>query len=86
VLFTQTNYDAVRGADALLVITEWPPYRRPDFRLKSLLRQLVGFDGRNVFDPAKMGAHDFEYWSVGRTPAGRTGVANAARPFPLCSL
>jgi UDPglucose 6-dehydrogenase len=67
VQFTQTNYDAVHHADALLVVTEWPPYRRPDFpRLKSLLRAPVIFDGRNLFSPDTMVEHGFDYWSVGR--------------------
>jgi UDPglucose 6-dehydrogenase len=67
VQLTQTNYDAVHGADALLVVTEWPQYRRPDFqRLRNLLASPVVFDGRNLFDPAKMRDLGFEYWSVGR--------------------
>jgi UDPglucose 6-dehydrogenase len=81
VQFTQTNYDAVHGADALLVVTEWPPYRRPDFvRLRNLMKEPVVFDGRNVFDPDKMAELGFEYWSVGRprtlAPA-RTSPAEA---------
>jgi UDPglucose 6-dehydrogenase len=75
VQFTQTNYDAVHHADALLIVTEWPPYRRPDFpRLKSLLRSPVVFDGRNLFSPDTMVEHGFEYWSVGRRPM-KTGTA-----------
>jgi UDPglucose 6-dehydrogenase len=71
VLFTQTNYDAVHGADALLLVTEWPPYRRPDFkRLKALLRHPAVFDGRNIYDPARMADLGFEYWSVGRKGTG----------------
>jgi UDPglucose 6-dehydrogenase len=71
VQFTQTNYDAVHHADALLVVTEWPQYRRPDFqRLKNLLAGPVVFDGRNVFDPEKMADLGFEYWSVGRQAVG----------------
>jgi UDPglucose 6-dehydrogenase len=81
VQFTQTNYDAVHGADALLVVTEWPPYRRPDFqRLRNLLKTPVVFDGRNVFDPEKMAGLGFEYWSVGRpavVAAAEEGVAKA---------
>jgi UDPglucose 6-dehydrogenase len=79
VQFTQTNYDAVHGADALLVVTEWPPYRRPDFqRLRTMLSEPVVFDGRNVFDPVKMAALGFEYWSVGRPVAGSAGSRKAA--------
>jgi UDPglucose 6-dehydrogenase len=73
--FTQTNYDAVHHADALLVVTEWPPYRRPDFpRLKSLLRTPVIFDGRNLFSPDKMVEHGFDYWSVGRRRVSAAGI------------
>jgi UDPglucose 6-dehydrogenase len=69
VLFGQTNYDALHRADALLIITEWQPYRRPDFaRVKSLLASPVVFDGRNLFDPDRMEQQGFEYWSVGRRP------------------
>ena len=71
VLFTQTNYDALNGADALVILTEWQPYRRPDLdRVTQLLRSPVVFDGRNVFDPAKMVDRGFEYWSVGRPSVG----------------
>jgi UDPglucose 6-dehydrogenase len=70
VLFTQTNYDAVNGADALLVLTEWPQYRRPDFnRLRNLLARPLVFDGRNLFDAQRMAEQGFEYWSVGRRQA-----------------
>jgi UDPglucose 6-dehydrogenase len=73
--FTQTNYDAVHHADALLVVTEWPPYRRPDFpRLKSLLRTPVIFDGRNLFSADKMVEHGFDYWSVGRRRVSAAGT------------
>lgn len=71
VQFGQTNYDAAHRADALLIITEWPPYRRPDFaRVRSLLASPVVFDGRNLFDPDRMEQQGFEYWSVGRRRVG----------------
>jgi hypothetical protein len=64
------------------VVTEWPPYRRPDFqRLRNLLKTPVVFDGRNVFDRERMAALGFEYWSVGRpvvsgdVPAGASADA-----------
>jgi UDPglucose 6-dehydrogenase len=67
VQFTHNNYDAAHDADALLVITEWPPFRRPDFeRLKSRMKEPMVFDGRNLFDPRRMAEMGFEYWSVGR--------------------
>jgi UDPglucose 6-dehydrogenase len=60
----------VNGADALLVLTEWPQYRRPDFnRLRNLLARPLVFDGRNLFDAQRMAEQGFEYWSVGRRQA-----------------
>jgi UDPglucose 6-dehydrogenase len=71
VLFCQTNYDALHAADALLIVTEWPPYRRPDYeRMKGLLREPVILDGRNLFSPDRMEELGFEYVSVGRLPRG----------------
>ena len=61
------NYDVLDGADALLIHTEWHPYRHPDFaRMRSLLREPVIMDGRNVYAPRVVGALGFEYHSVGR--------------------
>lgn len=67
ILYTHTNYDALKDADALLILTEWQPYRRPDFeRMKGLLKEPVVFDGRNLFRPERMRDMGFEYSSVGR--------------------
>ncbi len=61
------NYDCLQGADALLVLTEWQPYRRPDFeRIASLLREPTIFDGRNLWNPEKMREQGFHYVSIGR--------------------
>ena len=69
--FCNTPEDAVKGADALLLLTEWTVYRQPDFQLlKGALKQPVVFDGRNVYDPAKMKELGFEYTGIGR---GRKG-------------
>lgn len=63
----ENNYEAAAGADAVLVLTEWNEFRSPDFpRLKTLLRQPVLFDGRNLYDPAVMRRHGFTYYSMGR--------------------
>ena len=60
-------YEAARDADALLLVTEWREFRRPDFgRLKSIMREPVVFDGRNVWDPAELRALGFTYYGVGR--------------------
>ena len=63
------NYEALEGADALIIHTEWHPYRRPDFpRIRDLLKEPVIFDGRNLYNPASLEESGFEYYSVGRRP------------------
>jgi UDPglucose 6-dehydrogenase len=76
------NYDCCDGADALLVLTEWQPYRRPDFeRVRALLAEPVIFDGRNLWQPARMRELGFSYTSIGRPevaplePVRRTSAA-----------
>ncbi|TVP55077.1 MAG: UDP-glucose/GDP-mannose dehydrogenase family protein [Gemmatimonadales bacterium] len=65
--FDNDNYGVLEGADALLIHTEWLPYRRPDFeRIRTLLRRPLIFDGRNIFPLRQMEALGFEYHSVGR--------------------
>ncbi len=65
----ETNYDALAGADALLILTDWNEFRHPNFhRIKALLKQPVIFDGRNLYDPALMKALEFRYYSIGRRP------------------
>jgi UDPglucose 6-dehydrogenase len=65
--YADTNYEALQGADALVIITEWKQYRVPDFdRMRELMRQPVIFDGRNLFAPDRMREIGFEYVSVGR--------------------
>ena len=62
-------YEALEGADALLVVTEWHEFRYPDFaRIRELLRRPVVFDGRNIFPPEKMAELGFTYFSIGRPP------------------
>ena len=61
------SYEALKGADALGILTEWNEFREPDFsRMRSLMRTPVIFDGRNLFDLAQMRAHGFTYYSIGR--------------------
>ena len=65
--YANRNYDALNGAAALLVITEWNEFRRPDFqRIKALLKNPVIFDGRNIYDPEDLRKLGFDYYSVGR--------------------
>jgi UDPglucose 6-dehydrogenase len=58
---------ALEGADALVVVTEWKEFRSPDFeRMKSLLRRPIVIDGRNLYDPATVRAAGLEYCGIGR--------------------
>jgi UDPglucose 6-dehydrogenase len=60
-------YECLKGADALLIVTEWNEFRRPDFRrIKELLRRPYVFDGRNVFNPQRMIDMGFVYQCIGR--------------------
>ena len=60
-------YDVLKGADALLILTEWHHFREPDFeKMKGLMKKPVIFDGRNQYEPRKMKERGFEYYSVGR--------------------
>jgi len=65
-------YDAVEGADALVLLTEWKQFQRPAWQhVKSAMRQHVVFDGRNIYDPDRLRADGFEYHGMGRL-RGRT--------------
>ena len=68
VTYTASNYDALRGADCLAILTEWNEFRRPDFaRMRSLMKAPVIFDGRNLFEPQQMKQNGFTYYSIGRS-------------------
>jgi UDPglucose 6-dehydrogenase len=68
ITYTSNAYDAVKGADALAIVTEWNEFRRPDFaRIRSLMRSPIVFDGRNLFAPAQMKQNGFTYYSIGRS-------------------
>ena len=61
------SYEAVEGADALVVVTEWNEFREPDFRrMKSLMRRPAVFDGRNIYDPKQLRELGFHYEGIGR--------------------
>jgi UDPglucose 6-dehydrogenase len=67
VSYATAAYDALNGADALVVCTEWSKFREPDFeRMKTLLKAPVIFDGRNLYNPAKLAGLGFTYFHVGR--------------------
>jgi UDPglucose 6-dehydrogenase len=67
IAYYKRNYDALGGADALLVVTEWNEFRRPNFAaVKQMLKHPVIFDGRNIYDAADLKKLGFTYFSVGR--------------------
>jgi UDPglucose 6-dehydrogenase len=67
IAFAKHSYDALVGADALALVTEWSEFREPDFaRMKKLMRSPVVFDGRNIYNPEHMRALGFSYYSIGR--------------------
>lgn len=67
VQYGEDAYSVLEGADALLLLTEWREFREPDLqRMKSLLKSLVIFDGRNQYRPDSLKKEGFEYFSIGR--------------------
>jgi UDPglucose 6-dehydrogenase len=63
----KSAYEAVQGADALAIVTEWQEFRSPDFdRLRELLKAPVIFDGRNLYDPAMVSRFGLTYYAIGR--------------------
>lgn len=67
VTFSKNPYDAIENADALLIVTEWPQFRTPDFdRMENLLKNKVIFDGRNLYEMSQMKELGYTYYSIGR--------------------
>jgi len=67
ITFCQRSYDAVTGADALVLVTEWNEFREPDFeRIRSLMRHPAIFDGRNIYNPETLKQLGFHYEGIGR--------------------
>jgi UDPglucose 6-dehydrogenase len=63
----KTGHEALEGADALAIVTEWREFRSPDFEhIKSALNTPVIFDGRNIYDPEQMAQAGFSYYAIGR--------------------
>jgi len=63
----EKSYEALNGADALAVVTEWNEFREPDFaKMQALMKSPVVFDGRNIYSPEHMHALGFTYFSIGR--------------------
>ncbi len=67
VTVVKRSYDALIGAEALALVTEWNEFREPDFaKMRKLMRTPVVFDGRNIYNPEQMRADGFTYYSIGR--------------------
>lgn len=71
VTYAPGNYEALDGADVLVIHTEWHPYRNPDLeRMRALMRTPLVIDGRSILSPKRMAAAGFRYHSVGRAAVG----------------
>jgi UDPglucose 6-dehydrogenase len=69
--YSQDQYETLKDAEALLILTEWNEFRNPDFdRIKKELKNQLIFDGRNIFDPDKIERMGFIYYSIGRKEVG----------------
>jgi UDPglucose 6-dehydrogenase len=67
VTLVRHQYEALEDVDAMALVTEWKPFRHPDFRaMKEMMKQLVVFDGRNQYDPQSLKDEGFEYFGIGR--------------------
>ncbi len=67
IIYCERDYDTLKGADALVVMTDWLEYRSPDFqRIKVLMKTPVIFDARNLYEPARMKELEFTYYPLGR--------------------
>jgi UDPglucose 6-dehydrogenase len=74
IAYAAAPLDAVAGADALVIVTEWKEFRSPDFdAIRARLKAPVIFDGRNLYDPAEVARLGFEYFPIGRTAGGAGG-------------
>lgn len=80
------QYEALEGVDAMVLVTEWKPFRHPDFRaMKTMMKNLVIFDGRNQYDPNLLRMEGFEYWGIGRS-GGVMAEAELLQPRPVVAL
>lgn len=69
ITYAKDEYDALIDADALILVTEWPEFRMPNFRvMEKLLKTKTIFDGRNIYEPQEMLELKFNYYSIGRKP------------------
>ncbi|MEM9348488.1 MAG: UDP-glucose/GDP-mannose dehydrogenase family protein [Planctomycetota bacterium] len=76
--YSDDVYGMLEGADALVICTDWPEFKQPDFeKMRKLMAQPVIFDGRNLYQPETMRGEGFAYYSVGREPITEQVKANA---------
>ena len=76
ITYAPSSYDALDGSDALIIVTEWKEFQRPNFgRMHQALNEPVIFDGRNLFEPSTMKRLGFTYYSVGRPATVRNETA-----------
>jgi len=67
VTYFESKYDAIKDADAMILLTEWKEFRSPDFsELKKMLKNPIIFDGRNQYDDRRMKERGFEYFQIGK--------------------
>lgn len=75
ITYAKSSYDALNNADALLLLTEWNEFRRPDFdRIKDLLKTPIIFDGRNQYDAKRLIERGFEYTCIGKQSTEKTAT------------
>jgi UDPglucose 6-dehydrogenase len=67
VIYAKDQYEALIDADAMVLVTEWPEFRLPNYQVMAkLMRSKVIFDGRNIYEPSEMKEIGFSYYSIGR--------------------
>ncbi len=77
ITFAEDNYEALRDADALILLTEWPLFRRPDLeRVRLSLKTPIVFDGRNQYKIDTMEKLEIRYISIGRNPVSSNKYNN----------
>jgi UDPglucose 6-dehydrogenase len=89
VTFSESMYEATEGADALVLVTEWHPYRRPDFeRIARVMRGKVLIDGRNVWEPEELREKGLRYIGLGRgsRPSSEAGLTIPPGPLSVRPL
>ena len=69
IIYAKSSYEALEDADAMLLLTEWNEFRRPNFeKIKDLMKHAVIFDGRNQYDGKRLAKKGFEYYCIGKKP------------------